>query len=778
MSSLPLLQRRRQRREKAQSTAQARLRRGLLSGGLLFSFLIAALLLMAGLGYAQVSADLPSPQLLPALQTELLTPTRLVDSSGLHTLAEAHESPLPRALVNLESLPAYLPALQLAALDPGYWQSPSPALAQRLARELLLWREAPGPRREMRAFLLGGQIISQFGRKAALQIFLNSANFGHFATGLEDAAQTYFGKPASTLSPLEAALLAVSAADPTQNPFDAPQSSLKKAQALLASLQPPLPAPSDLPPLRPINPAPAQAPAFSALALQEAAAQPGGARLLRGGAILSSSLDYDLYQQAQQFFANLQAQEEGGAASRWSAALFDPRSGQTLALMGDRSPAGESPRLENHRPGLSLLPFLYLTGFSRGLSPASLMWDVPASPATLSAQEWQTYQGPLRARLALQQNRLSPAQALLNSLSLPTFSQTLQAFDLPLDPGSDLEAWLNAPQNSLSPLQLARAYGILAAEGVQVRAASTFGLSAVSLSGEPLLEPGLASASPVVSPALAYLVNHVLGADRLEGPGQFSFPAAFESASTPDGQETWGIGYTPQVVALVWSNTAQAPALAARLLSLAAQRYPSPGWQAPPEILHLTVCDPSGMLPTPACPALVEEVFLSGYEPTHPDTLYRLAKIDRETGLLATVFTDPALVEERAFLLPAPEGQAWAQARGLEALPEVYDTLMPPPTLADVKITSPQMFAAAREKVLVRGLAAGEGFVSYRLEAGQGLYPQRWVLLAESETAVKSEGPLGTWEVSGLEGVVVLRLTVIYASGEVKSAAVVVEAGK
>jgi membrane peptidoglycan carboxypeptidase len=60
-----------------------------------------------------------------------------------------------------------------------------------------------------------------------------------------------------------------------------------------------------------------------------------------------------------------------------SAVILNPLDGQVLALVGDLRSGQESAILTGRQPGTSLLPFIYLTGFSRGLSPASLVWDVP-----------------------------------------------------------------------------------------------------------------------------------------------------------------------------------------------------------------------------------------------------------------------------------------------------------------------------------------------------------------------------------------------------------------
>ena len=49
-----------------------------------------------------------------------------------------------------------------------------------------------------------------------------------------------------------------------------------------------------------------------------------------------------------------------------------------------------------------------------------------------------------------------------------------------------------------------------------------------------------------------------------------------------------------------------------------------------------------------------------------------------ETGLLATVFTLPQLVEERVYLVVPPEARSWAESAGLEIPPATYDAIQPP----------------------------------------------------------------------------------------------------
>ena len=82
------------------------------------------------------------------------------------------------------------------------------------------------------------------------------------------------------------------------------------------------------------------------------------------------------------------------------------------------------------------------------------------------------------------------------------------------------------------------------------------------------------------------------------------------------------------------------------------------------------------------------------------------------------------------------------------------------------------MFADERGKIEVRGSAAGADFTSYRLEYGQGLYPQGWTQIGADSSTPVSEGLLGEWNTSGLDGLYALRLMVVHSNQRVEQAVV------
>ena len=192
-------------------------------------------------------------------------------------------------------------------------------------------------------------------------------------------------------------------------------------------------------------------------------------------------------------------------------------------------------------------------------------------------------------------------------------------------------------------------------------------------------------------------------------------------------------------------------------------RYlPFQNFDMPSGLTIQQVCDPSGLLPTAACPNVVDEVFLAGNEPVQLDTLYRLVSINRETGRLATIFSPPDLVEPRAYISVPPEATLWAERAGLETPPDMYDILpVQLPAWKTTQISAPAMFARVRGKVTISGTASGANLTFYRIQVGQGPDPTLWYQVGEDAQQPIAEGKLATWDTTQLDGLYAVQLLVV-----------------
>ena len=210
------------------------------------------------------------------------------------------------------------------------------------------------------------------------------------------------------------------------------------------------------------------------------------------------------------------------------------------------------------------------------------------------------------------------------------------------------------------------------------------------------------------------------------------------------------------------------------LMNYAVQDLPPDSWTQPQGMVAMDVCSPSGLLPTDVCPLVTREIFLEGNQPVNFDDLYRKFSINRETNLLATIFTPPALVDDKVFMVVPEAAREWAVSKGIPIPPDTYDTIQSAPPQPGVDIASPVMFDEIDGKVSVIGTAAGEDFLFYRLQYGQGLNPQSWVQIGDDLTMPVTDGLLSEWDTSGLNGLYVLQLQAVRVDQSLETDTVVV----
>lgn len=812
------------------------------------------------------------PRLLSPSDGLLVHPTQLFDRSGQHLLlslenpAVAGHEYLPIDSNQPKHLSPSLIVATVAVSDPGFWShpgflwrnlgNPQPStLAERLVSGLLLWDEKPGLRHSLRTHLLAIQVTAHFGRNQVLEWFLNSANYGHLSYGADAAARAYIGKPASQLNLAEAALLAAVAEAPALNPIDAPQAARERqAQAIQTILA------SGLITTEQANQANQTslkfqpgaewksnpAPAFTQLVLKQLAGQFGWERLERGGLRIITTLDYTLQDQVtcatQAHLATLRGQNQNPLTSQgapceaahllptltleWNktsqpssssislgadVVVLDPHTGQVLAMDSDHPPAWES-ALESGRPaGTLLTPFVYLTSFTRGFNPATLMWDIPSQiPGT--SQDVpdldKQYDGPMRLRNALANDELVPAVSTLTQIGVETTWRTARQLGLVSigQPSGEKAYKILWQDGKANLLQIVQAYGVFDNQGIlagqvlpetnqtlQPNEPSPLNpstiLNVTDLRGDNWLDWTKPQTRPVISNQLAYLLTNILSDEparwrTLGHPNHLEIgrPAGVKIGQTLEGHDVWAVGYTPAFVVGIWLGDLETqvnqplPASTATALWHAIMQYVSRDqaaqtWVMPSGITTLEVCDPSGLLPTKNCPNIVRDVFLSGTEPTRPDYLYRLMEINRETGRLATIVTPPDLIEERVYMIVPPYATEWARRANLPLPPENYDTIYsldkPSP---DVQISQPAMLAYVGRQVSIRGNAAGSNFAFYRLQAGQGLNPQQWVQIGVDRPTQVKDGELAQWDTTGLNGLYVLQLMVVRQNQSVDTA--------
>ena len=129
-----------------------------------------------------------------------------------------------------------LVSVALESVQAGEVTRGASTITQQLAKNLFLTQDQTLQRKVQEA-LLAIWLEQNYSKDDILELYLNRVFFGHNSTGIEAAAQTYFGKSARNLSLGEAAILAGTVQRPSAvNPRSNPEASAARARVVLQAM--------------------------------------------------------------------------------------------------------------------------------------------------------------------------------------------------------------------------------------------------------------------------------------------------------------------------------------------------------------------------------------------------------------------------------------------------------------------------------------------------------------------------------------------------------------
>jgi len=323
--------------------------------------------------------------------------------------------------------------------------------------------------------------------------------------------------------------------------------------------------------------------------------------------------------------------------------VMQPKTGHILAMVGGRdysisqfNRASQAKR----QPGSAFKPFVFLYGLDR-YSPVSRLPNVSAT-YTVDGKTWhpQNYSPveerslSLRAALARSVNLAAVDLAMKMGIENVARSSRRFGFTTPLPPYPSLA--LGAME--IIPLELSRAYCAFAADGML-----PFPLSLKDVADEhgKIIEGRHMRVENVISPAKAYIMNSLLHSVVTGGTAKsltrygIHDPVAGKTGTTNDSRDAWFVGYTPDMLVLVWvgfddgtpmkgSGASLALPIWADLVKNIPQFSDGRWFQKPPGVVEKTVCSESGRIAVQGqCPLPVHEIFLPDQAPTGLCTLHR-----------------------------------------------------------------------------------------------------------------------------------------------------------
>ncbi|MCS6814306.1 MAG: penicillin-binding protein 1C [Cyanobacteria bacterium] len=325
--------------------------------------------------------------------------------------------------------------------------------------------------------------------------------------------------------------------------------------------------------------------------------------------------------------------------------------GEVLAYVGSPSYLAADQQGQNdgvqalRQPGSSLKPFLYELALELGvIQPRTILADVPTHYAIPGAKLYsptdysETFQGPVRVRMALANSLNVPAVRILEMVGVQRFLDRLHqlGFTHLSHPADYYGLGLTLGSGEVTLWELARAYRVLALASDD-RAFSRASRPWVS-DLRPILTPNhqpQTSQAPSLavvdqaygrpSPAWA-LVTDMLS-DRYARAQAFGvdsvldlpFPTAVKTGTSSDFRDTWTIGFTRDYTVAVWVGnfdgspmqrisgvTGAAPLWQRIMLHLHEQQPPAP-FSSPVGLQKRPICALTGKKPTPDCDVIVQE---------------------------------------------------------------------------------------------------------------------------------------------------------------------------
>lgn len=665
---------------------------------------------------------------------------------------------------------------------------------------------------------LAGALAARYDRRQLAEWLLNIRRYGNRAIGIDDAALTYFNRHAENLSTAQCATLEALAQNPerAQDPVrlrNARDGVLTRMMETgYIGTEERRTASAGQPDLRIASPnTPPFLGAFLERVFARLAEQYSQDDLARSGLKVITTLDLDFSLQVLCAAQNNLARNGSSSAETISAiegspcrlaallgpaaagesavdfaiAVLDPETGELLAYFD--SARGEEISAATGEAGTALLPFAYLSAFTRGFAPASMLLDIPAANGIENLDG--RFLGPISARSALQHRRLAAAGRMLERAGSENLARTLDLLGLG-NPAGTQDALADMLNQPVDLLNLTRAYAVLAGSGMQILDAGSGDpvviLRVVTPAGSFLPEFSQRQSRQIIGADLTFLVQDVLaGPEGRAGNSAAALEGSSSTVSAALGEESsdggaWAFAFTPRFVVGVRAKpdaatrlTSQSPwVMAQAAAGWALRGLPAQQWRAGEGVVRREVCVPSGLLPSRYCPNVVTEIFLAGAEPVQSDTYYRPVTINRETDRLATLWTPLILTEQKVYFQLAGEARTWAEQSGFPLPPETYDTLPASyPFFDSLQIASPAAMNILNGEVVIRGTAAAIGMEQFLVQAGPGLYPVEWYTLGEGTGPVR-DSKLATWDTIDADGIWSLQLLALYPDGKIDSTAI------
>ncbi len=522
-------------------------------------------------------------------------------------------------------------------------------ITQQLARTIFLTQERT-IFRKLKELVLAVRLEEKYSKDEILGLYLNSVPYGGNAYGIETAAQNYFNKSTKDVTLNEAATLASLTKAPSYySPWGSHLDELLQRKDLVLKRMYELGYIDSeeferntglVPKIMVRSKSGIKAPHFVAYLQDYLSKKYGEDVIASGGLKITSSLDWELEQKAEQVVKDGATRNSELYNGRNAALVaLDPKTGQVLAMVGSKDYFGK-PEPENcipgstcffegnfnvasqgfRQPGSAFKPFAYLTAFQEGLTPDTIVWDAPtefsaSNPKCPLIPDYSNddtncyhpqnfddiFRGPVTLKTGLAQSINVPSVKVLYVAGIENTIKNAESFGITtLKDRSRFGLSLVLGGGEVRLLELVRAYSVFANEGALSQINPIIKIED-SVGG--VLEEYKDSLENVVDSKYPRLVNDILSDPSLRAPlfkNSLSLTlvpghqVALKTGTTNNYIDAWALGYTRDLVVGVWAGNNNRKPLQKRgssilaavpiwhdFLATALQKYPTSTFTKP-----------------------------------------------------------------------------------------------------------------------------------------------------------------------------------------------------
>ena len=438
--------------------------------------------------------------------------------------------------------------------------------------------------RKMKEILLAWKIEKLLEKDKILELYLNTIPYGGVIYGIGEASNSFFGKKPSEITIAEAAYLAaIPNASTYFSPYGSHKTALENRKNRIISLmlehgfisrEEYTKAKNDKVHFQEESRFVIQAPHFVFFVKKQLEKEYGQRLSSLEGEKIRTTIDLQLQKTIEDILneASIKFKEKHNGENL-AAVVLATKTGEILSMVGsqgffnDDIDGGVNIITSLRQPGSTFKPIVYAKAFEKGLRPETIVYDVATQFTIIcdkdrfeSAEKDNCYSpfnytekfvGPITLKSALAQSINIPAVKVLylagagevislaKDMGITSFKKQPYEYGLSMALGSV----------EVTPIELAQAYSVFANDGLFIP--NTWKLTDTK-----------PSARRVIPQNVSRDITEILSDDRARAP-IFGFRSplyienqqvAVKTGTTNNSRDAWVVGYSPDVIVLIWGG--------------------------------------------------------------------------------------------------------------------------------------------------------------------------------------------------------------------------------